>query len=158
MTITCPDEPLSEHFTLHEFCRSVTADARGIDNTPSGPIIEALRNTAAHMEIVRGRLGGQAIRINSGYRSPALNAAVGSKPTSDHLKGWAVDFVCPGFGTPEDICHALVASDVRFKQLIHEHTWVHISFDLLGELAGTPPKRQVLTLMAGGGYAAGVVG
>lgn len=155
--ITCDDEQLSPHFTLHELCRSQTADARGIDNTPPGPIIEALRNTAAHMEIVRAALGGKAIKINSGYRSPALNAAVGSKATSDHCKGWAVDFVCPAFGTPQRVCERLVSSDVRFKQLIFEHTWVHISFDLLGELAGAPPKRQVLTLTAGGTYALGIV-
>jgi len=147
---------LTEHFTLDEFVASPTATARGIDNTPPPAIIEALRNTAEHMEIVRAALGGKAITINSGYRSPALNTAVGSKPTSDHCKGWAVDFVCPAFGTPEDICHRLVNSDVRYKQLIFEHTWVHISFDLLGELAGHRPKREVLTLVAGG-YQVGIV-
>lgn len=147
---------LSENFTLEEFTRSETAERLGIDNTPPGAIVEALRNTAEHMEIVRAALGGKRIRINSAYRCPALNAAVGSKPTSDHCKGWAVDFVCADFGTPEDICHRLVASDIRFKQLIFEHTWVHISFDLLGELAGHPPKREVLTLVAGG-YQVGIV-
>jgi hypothetical protein len=147
---------LSPHFTLAELVCSATAEQRGIDNTPPGPIIEALRNTAEHMELVRLVLGGKPIKINSGYRSPALNTAVGSKPTSDHCKGWAVDFVCPAFGTPEDICHRLVASDIRFKQLLFEHTWVHISFDLVGELAGRPAKREVLTLVAGG-YQVGIV-
>lgn len=147
---------LSPNFTLAELTRSETAEKRGIDNTPPPAIIEALRNTAEHMEIVRAALGGKPIKINSGYRSPALNTALGSKPTSDHCKGWAVDFVCPAFGAPEDICHRLVNSDVRFKQLIFEHTWVHISFDLLGELAGHRAKREVLTLVSGG-YQVGIV-
>jgi len=157
--IHCDDEPLSPHFRLYEFLRSEKAAALNIDNTPSGAVIEALRINAQRMELVRDVLGGKAIRINSGYRCLALNRALGSKDTSDHVKGLATDFVCAGFGTPEQICRALAGVDgLPFKQLIHEHTWVHISWDYQAELTAMPPKRQVLTLMAGGTYAPGIVG
>lgn len=158
--VNVADAKLSDHFRLYEFLKSDTAAARGIDNTPSPAIEAALAALAERMEIVRSALGGHRIDISSGYRCPLLNAAVGSKPTSDHLKGLACDFTAPDYGTPADICHRLVSSEIRFKQLILEGpgrradgklvVWVHISFDLQGELAGNPPKRQVLTIAKSG--------
>jgi len=144
------DAKLSENFRLYEFLRSDTAAARGIDNSPSPAIEAALAALAERMETVRAALGGHRIDISSGYRCPLLNAAVGSKPTSDHPRGLAADFTAPTFGTPAEICHRLVASDLRFKQLILEGPgkarWVHVSFDLQADLAGNPPRRQVLTV------------
>ena len=76
------------------------------------------------------QLLGQPVHINSWYRCPALNQAVGSKPTSDHLTGFAIDFTCPAYGTPRDIVKAIIASGIDFKQVIYEFdSWVHIAFN-----------------------------
>jgi putative chitinase len=84
-------------------------------------------------------LGGLPININSWYRSQDLNHAVGSKPTSDHITGFAIDFTCPKFGDPRRIVEAIKASNIQFSQLIWEFSsWVHVSFN--------GSKRQVLTI------------
>lgn len=155
-TITIPDRRLTENFRLYEFLRSATAESRGIDNTPPAAIEAALQILAERLEHVRELLGDNRLDISSGYRCPLLNSAVGSQPTSDHVKGLAADFTAPGFGAPADIAHRLMTSDVPFKQLILEGPgrraegnlviWVHIGFDYQNELAGNPPRRQVLTI------------
>jgi len=70
------------------------------------------------------------IIITSGYRCQQLNTAIGSRPTSDHVQGFAVDFKAPAFGTPLDICKALesVMHVLDIGQLILEYdSWVHVS-------------------------------
>lgn len=119
---------LTEHFTLNEFLRSSTAVRLGIDNSPSPTIAAALTRTAMAMERVRALLG-HPIHITSGYRSPALNKVVGGSSSSAHCHGHAVDFTCPGFGTPLTVAQAIRDSDIEFDRLIHEGTWVHLSFD-----------------------------
>ncbi len=124
---------LSEHFTLDEFTASSTAKSLGISNEPESYLYPNLMKTAYGMEEVRTLLGDKPIHINSGYRSPALNRAVGSKPTSQHISGCAVDFICPLFGTPSQIMERIVASDIGYDQCILETgsggaKWVHISF------------------------------
>lgn len=120
---------LSTHFTLDELTHSQTAARQGIDNTPDAATIERLKATAYGLELVRKELGNLPILISSGYRSPALNAAVGGSQGSQHLLGQAVDFTCPTFGTPAEIVRRLVDSDIQFDQVIEEFSrWVHISF------------------------------
>ena len=127
---------ISPNFTLDEFTRSSTAQSLGIDNTPPDSLIPTLIKTAYAMEEVRTLLGNKPIHINSAYRSPGpngLNRAVGSKPTSQHPKGEAVDFICPLFGTPMQIVKAIVNSDIGYDQVIQETgnggaKWVHVSF------------------------------
>lgn len=117
---------LSEHFTLAE----LTITQVQADNRPIGQDLENLRRTALRMELVRKVLGDNPIVVTSAYRSPEVNKAVGGAPTSAHLRGWAVDFRCPKFGTPLQVARAIEASLVEFDQLIHEYeSWVHISFD-----------------------------
>lgn len=131
---------LSPHFSLEEMTFSQTAARRGIDNTPPEGVRQRLETTAARMEGVRRALGEKPIRVSSGYRSPALNDAIGGSDTSAHTLGWAVDFTCPGFGTPLQVAKALAESGIPFDQLIHEHgSWVHISFDPRG-------RQQLLTI------------
>lgn len=70
---------------------------------------------------------GKPIRVNSGYRSPILNKAVGGKPTSQHLRGEAADITG---GTVEENRKLLaLLSDMEFDQLIDESnlTWIHVS-------------------------------
>lgn len=131
-------EYLSPHFSLDEM--TVTSH-REIDNTPPASVLVNLTHTAHRMEAVRDLLG-KPIHVNSAYRCPKLNKAVGSKSTSAHLIGYAVDFICPGFGSPLDICRAIASSDLEFDQLIFEGTWVHISFD-------PRQRRQQLTMHKG---------
>lgn len=121
--------PLSAHFTLEELTHSTTAARRGLDNSPPANVLANLRVTALRMESVREVLGGRVIGVNSGYRAPAVNAAVGGSVTSSHMDGWAVDFNCWSFGDPLAVCRAIVAGGIKFDQLLQEGTWVHISFD-----------------------------
>lgn len=134
-------DKLTDHFSLEEMTASETAARRGIDNTPSPAIIKNLTRTAQLLERVRVLLGSKPILVSSGYRSPALNAAVGGSKTSAHMQGLAADFICPGFGTPLEICKLLDSLGVNFDQLIQEGTWVHIGL----AADGVKPRRQVLT-------------
>jgi len=133
---TAPDDArsffLSPNFSLWEFIFSQTAIAHDIDNTPDQSELEVLKDTAKNMERVRDFLGGRPIKVNSAFRSKALNEKVGGSPTSAHKLGYAVDFVCPDFGNPYEICEAIMNSDLMeiVDQLIMEkNRWVHISFD-----------------------------
>jgi zinc D-Ala-D-Ala carboxypeptidase len=132
---------LSEHFTLEEMCVSQVAARRGLDNTPGPVEIENLKRTAAALEQVRVVLGGKAIQVDSGYRSPLVNASVGGVSMSAHCHGLACDFVVPEFGTPADVALAVLRADVEFDQLILEYGWVHIG---LAE-EDTISRREVLT-------------
>jgi len=136
---------LTPHFSLAE----LTTTKQKIDNTPSKEVIEVLRTTAFYMEKVREILGNVAITINSGYRSPDVNRAVGGTSNSSHTYGYAVDFTAYGH-TPLTICNILAKSNLKFDQLIYEKTWVHISFD--------PRMRgNILTLKGKGKYTKGIV-
>lgn len=124
---------LTPHFTLAELVVSGEAARRGIDNSPTPEALAALKRTALGLETVRMRLGGAPIVISSGYRCLALNRAIGSKDTSQHLLGEAADFICPRFGSPAHIVATLKDSDVPYDQLILEYArsgggWVHVSF------------------------------
>lgn len=121
------------HFTIEELSRSGTAMIKGIDNTPTE---EAKANLKALVDNILDPLRdayGKPIRVNSGYRSPALNKAVGGAATSDHLTGRAADIT----GTPNtraenrrlfELCKEL---DLPFRQLIDEKgfQWVHVSYN-----------------------------
>jgi hypothetical protein len=123
---------LSEHFTLEEMIRSETASRKGIDNRPDSETIANLTELALALEKVRGVLG-RPIHITSGYRSPKVNAAIGSSPSSAHIKGYAADFVCPPYSARE-ICEKIIASGIDFDQCIREFDhdgggWCHFSID-----------------------------
>lgn len=142
---------LSSHFTLQEFTVSQEAARRGLDNTPPPDVLERLKRTAQGLEAVRVRLGCAPIIISSGYRSPAVNAAVGGAANSQHMRGEAADIICPRFGTAVEIAAALRDSGIEYDQLILEHgAWVHISFSerprhmaLVIDRAGTRPMWGV---------------
>jgi hypothetical protein len=120
---------LSTHFSLAEFTHSQTAARLGIDNKAPAQLMPALQRTAEGLERVRDLLGGKPIIVSSGYRSPSLNKAIGSKPTSQHTTGQAVDFTCPAFGAPREIVAALVGSGIQYDQCLLEFSaWVHLSF------------------------------
>jgi zinc D-Ala-D-Ala carboxypeptidase len=145
---------LTDNFTWAEAV--VTHNRAGIVNTIQGEsTMGNILNTAMHMEKVRECLGGVPILISSWYRSPALNTQVGGARNSDHLLGAAVDFIAPAYGTPLEICKKLVQDKnlLGFKQLILEHSWVHISWNTIPNVA---PKLEVLSLLSSGAYARGL--
>ena len=120
---------LSAHFTLEEMIASQEAARRGLDNTPSADVLEHLGDMCAKLEDVRALLG-RPILISSGYRSPQLNAAIGGAANSAHMSGYAVDFICPGFGPPLAVCQEIEKAGLSYDQLIHEFgAWTHLSFD-----------------------------
>ena len=134
---------LSENFSLEELTASETAARKGIDNTPSEEVINNLKRLAAALQEVRALLNHRAILVSSGYRSPELNQAVGGSATSDHCKGLAADFICPSYGSPNDIVRAIAASDLSFKQVIREFDkWVHLSIPEEGQ----EPRKQALII------------
>jgi hypothetical protein len=136
---------LTPHFTLEEFTDSQTAARKGIPNVPAAGSQERknLQRTAEVMEEVRTILGDKPILISSGYRSPAVNSAVGGSTSSAHMSGLAVDFSCPGFGTPLAICITLHPhmKALGVDQLIHEFgTWVHLG------LTSGAPRHMAMTI------------
>jgi len=118
---------LSKYFTLEEMVQSQTAVRRGLDNTPPEDVKTNLTLTCHLADEVREFLNHPML-VSSGYRSPAVNAAVGGSGRSAHMQGYALDFISPGFGTPEDIVSAIHKSKINFDQIIMEGTWAHLSF------------------------------
>jgi zinc D-Ala-D-Ala carboxypeptidase len=133
---------ITPHFSWDEVIHSPTAVAKGIDNTIPLDLVENVQKTAEQMELVRRELGGP-VKVNSWYRCPALNAAVGGSKTSQHMLGSAVDFK-PTTVQIKVAFEMIARSTIPFDQLIHERTksganWVHIGFSFL-----RTPRRQVL--------------
>lgn len=125
---------LSHNFYLHELTKSSTADRLGIDNAPDNEQIHALRQVAIMiLQPVRDHYG---IRItpSSGFRCLELNRAIGSKDTSQHTKGEAVDFEVFGVSNYELACW--IRDNLDFDQVILEcykpgepnSGWVHCSY------------------------------
>ncbi|MDD1015976.1 D-Ala-D-Ala carboxypeptidase family metallohydrolase [Pseudomonas rubra] len=141
---------LSPHFTLAEMTVSETAARRGIDNTPSEQIISNLQRLSAGLEDIR-RLVGRPILVSSGYRSQALNKAVGGSTSSVHTQGLAADIIAVGL-SPRELARQVVDSGLMFDQLILEFDqWVHFG------LSAETPRRQVLTIRRGSGYLSGLI-
>lgn len=136
---------LTAHFTWDEAQFSSTALRLGIKNEIPATLSDNVFRAANGMEEVRALLGNP-VHVDSWYRCPELNHAVGGSSSSDHLQGYAIDFTCPKFGTPLEICKAIEASNICFDQLIQEGNWVHISFD-------PKARRSTLTAHFAGGKA-----
>jgi len=115
------------NFEPEEFFYSDKARMLNIDNyTDDVEILDNLITTADKIQEVRSLLK-KLIKITSCYRSPLLNSAVGGSPRSQHMKGQAVDFICPQFGTPEEIVKQIKAKGVVVDQCLIERSWVHLS-------------------------------
>jgi hypothetical protein len=142
---------LTPHFTLEELTFSQTAVRLGLSNAPDDEVLANLNLLAAALEDVRGVLNGDPMIISSGYRSEAVNRAVGGVANSAHRDGLAADFICPQFGAPLRICETLAhAHNLDFDQVIQEGTWVHYAIAAPGKTG----RRQLLTAHFTGGGAA----
>jgi len=109
---------LSPNFTLEELTHSEIAERQGLDNTPNADVKANLTRLARFLEEVR-RVLGRPIMVNSAYRSPQVNTAVGSKPTSQHCNGCAADIKVPGL-TPDNIVKEIIKTNLEYDQLIRE--------------------------------------
>jgi len=137
---------LSKNFTLTEFTKSQTALRQGIDNTPNDEHLASAKLLFEHVvQPVRDHFGPTV--INSGYRGPELNAAIGGAATSQHCRGEAADIECPG--TANYDVAKWIEDNLDFDQLILEfHTpgipdsgWVHVSYKAEGN------RKSILTAM-----------
>lgn len=155
---------LSAHFTVAEFVASRTAQAQGIDNDLPIELLANARATAAMLERIRSYLSDLKgstvpILIQSGYRSEALNRAVGGSARSDHMQALAADIRAPAFGRPLDVARALegVTDEMGIGQLINEfpdtgNGWVHVSVQA--------PEREINAVLTvtRAGVVPGIIG
>ena len=125
--------PITMHFTLEELYASDTAKKLGINNKPSVQQMINLVYLAAYvLEPLRIAMK-EPIKIGSGFRSPALNKAVGGVSNSQHLKGQAADLCIDGDLKKGRKWFNYIRDNLPFDQLIWEHNakgnyWVHVSF------------------------------
>jgi len=126
---------LSTNFSLHELTKSETALRMGLDNTPDDEATENLRLLCEKvLQPVRDHYG-KGVKVNSAYRSPESNAAVGGSKTSDHCKGMAADIEIPGVANAD--LAQWIMDNLEYTQLILEFYtpgipdsgWVHVSYD-----------------------------
>lgn len=121
---------MGKYFTLSELSVSMTAAAHGIDNIPGG---EAMNNMEALidecLDPIR-ELWGRRLIVNSGYRSPKVNALVGGVKTSQHLKGEAADITTTSSKDNITLYELIKRSAIPFDQLILEAgaNWIHVSY------------------------------
>ena len=131
---------MRNYFTNNELTESATAKRLGIKNEPTKAQwinLFAIRDNV--LNPLREKFG-KPIRITSGYRSPELNKAVGSKkPTSQHTKGEAVDITAINKADNKELFE--LCKTLEFDQLIDESnlTWIHISYKV-------PNRKQILKL------------
>lgn len=125
---------ISKHISEKEATKSVTALRLGIDNTPDGDTLNNMKLVAEKIfEPLRDWVGG-AIKINSFYRSTALNEAIGGSTRSQHCQGRAIDIDdIYGHKTNKEMFE-FIRDNLDFDQLIYEFgneenpDWVHVSY------------------------------
>jgi D-alanyl-D-alanine dipeptidase len=146
------NEMLSPHFSRSEFEHSDTARRLGLANVMGAVELAAARALCFQiLEPLRAHFGGRAITLNSGYRAPAVNRAVGSKPGSQHERGEASDIEIAGVSNA-DLAQYIKGSTLDFDQLILEaynpgvagSGWVHVSRSNRGR-----QRRACLTMTMG---------
>ena len=137
---------LSKNFALAEMVKSSTAERLRVDNSPGSHHLVNLTHLCINiLQPVREHFG--VITINSGYRSPALNAKVGGSKTSQHCNGQAADF--ESFSTPNPDLALWITKNLEFDQIILEFYdgkdpnsgWVHCSYNLMGN------RKKILTAL-----------
>jgi hypothetical protein len=127
--------------------KSETASRRGMDNIPNQEQISNMQVLAVNvLQKVRDHYG-RGVHVNSGFRHPDVNAAVGGSRTSDHTRGMAADIEIPGVANAD--LAEWIQQNLDFTQLILEFYtpgipdsgWVHVSYDPANL------KKQSLTAM-----------
>lgn len=133
---------ISKYVTYKEATSSPTAIRNNIDNTPTKDILDNMKHVAVNLfDKVRDHFDNP-LQVNSFYRCPALNTAIGGSKTSDHMRGFSID-VDGIYNTNTEIFH-YVRLHCEFDQLIAEFkdgdhpAWIHMSLRKEGN------RKQVL--------------
>jgi hypothetical protein len=144
---------LTPNFTFDELTHT---DHRTLDNTPTEHekciidgkevTVNAVANLprlADFLEQLKIILGNKPIMVNSGFRSEAVNDAVGSSNKSDHRRGCAADIRVPNM-TPDEVTRAIIASELPYQQVIREFDrWTHVA---ITTNEGDIPKKSQLII------------
>jgi hypothetical protein len=131
---------LTQNFSLEELTHT---DHREYDNTPNDAELENLKRLAEFLEEVKAALGGRPVMVNSAFRCKQVNDAVGSRDTSQHRVGCAVDFRVPKL-TPDEVVKIIIAAGLPYDQVIREFDrWTHVS---IPNKEGDKPRNQALII------------
>ena len=145
---------ITQHLNLAEVTRSETAKRKGISNIPTPEHLENFKNLSINIFEPIRRYFGSPIHISSGYRSKALNTAIGGSLTSQHCSGEAIDIDMDGSTSGVTNKHVFdyIKQHLNFDQLIWEFgtkdnpDWVHVSYKTKGS-----QRKQVLIAVKQGG-------
>ena len=132
---------LSQNFTLRELTLSQYASRLNLSNEPDQQALMNLQRLCVSLDRVRN-LAGVPIHVSSGYRSLAVNRAVGGSQSSAHCAGLAADINAHGMHAYE-LAQLIYRSDIQYDQLIYEGEWVHFG------LRAAALRNQVLTAKFG---------
>jgi len=143
---------LSKNLSLAEVIRSETAKRKGISNMPTEAHILNLKLVAEKIfQPIREHFG-KPIHVSSGYRSKALNDAIGGSLTSQHCSGEALDLDMDGTDITNAQVFNFIKDNLDFDQLIWEFgtdsnpNWVHVSYESSGK-----QRKQILKAIKPGG-------
>jgi hypothetical protein len=145
---------LSEHLSVAEYIKSDTAKRKGISNSMTAAHTENAKVLAAKIfEPIRVHFG-KPIYVSSGYRSQALNSAIGGSSSSQHCSAEAIDLDQDdrGTGVTNRMVFDYIKDNLDFDQLIFElgdeqnPDWVHVSY----KVSGTQ-RKQILRAYREGG-------
>ena len=143
---------LSKNLSLAEVIRSETAKRRGVSNMPTDAHIANFKLLAEKVfQPIRDHFG-VPIHISSGYRSAALNKAIGGAASSQHCTGEAIDIDMDGTSVTNAQIFNYIKDNLEFDQLIWEFgtdanpDWVHVSYESTGK-----QRKQILKAIKSGG-------
>ena len=129
---------ITKNFTLAELTKTTTE----IENVPNRQQISALIMLCGKVLQPARNLYGEAIHVSSGFRSLAVNQAVGGARNSQHQLGEAADITTYS-RTGNKKLFEIIRDHLNFDQLINErdYSWIHVSYRLVGE-----NRKEVLKL------------
>ena len=127
-------EKISKHVSWKEGTYSRTGERRGLDNTPNEEQLKCMKEVAENLfEPLREWVGGP-IKINSFFRSPDLNTAIGGSTTSQHCKGQAMDIDDTFKHKTNAEMFEWIRYNLPYDQIIWEFgddnnpNWIHVSY------------------------------
>ena len=131
---------ISEHISYDEATLSPTAIRNGISNQPNEEQLHNMQQMAENLFEPLRKLYGKPIKINSFFRSQKLNQLVNGSPSSQHVKGQAIDIT--GGSKEENKKLFELVKTLDFDQLINEYnfSWLHISYKTSGN------RKQILVI------------
>lgn len=136
-----------KYFTIDELTRSSEAKRRGIDNTPPQSATANLKALVENILDPLREMWGKPIKVNSGYRCPKLNAAVGGSSQSSHMSGCAADITTGTQKTNGELLELLMGSGLPYTKVIDEQqcSWIHITF-----IKGKPRRENIKAVRKNG--------